>query len=131
MNELEDISGFYQKMKNVETYQNLSSSRYIVGHRNLLCTVLIILTKDTKNVIMQRMITKKLCKTAKADIKVWLPLHSKNCKWDNRRSDDFDVRLCNLPHRKGGYNPFILILDSSKSSAKQFRNTADQVCASA
>lgn len=80
MNELEDMSGFYQKMKNVETYQFLSSSRYIVGHKNPLCTVLITLIKDTKNVIMQRMITKKLCKTAKADIKVWLSLHGKKCK---------------------------------------------------
>lgn len=80
MNELENMSGFYQKTKNVETYQYLSSSRYIVGHKNPLCTVLITLIKDTKNVIMQSMITKKLCKTAKSDIKVWLSLHGKKCK---------------------------------------------------
>lgn len=92
MNELEDMSGFYQKMKNVETYQYLSSSRYIVGHKNPLGTALITLIKDTKNAIMQRMITKKLCKTAKADIKVWLSLHSKKCKWDSRGTDDFNVR---------------------------------------
>lgn len=62
MNELEDMSGFYQKMKNVETYQYLSSSRYIVGHKNPLCTVLITFIKEAKNVIMRRMI-KKLCKS--------------------------------------------------------------------
>lgn len=45
MNELEDMSGFYQKMKNVETYQYLSSSRYTIGHKNPLCTVLITLIK--------------------------------------------------------------------------------------
>lgn len=65
MNELENMSGFYQKTKNVETYQYFSSSRYIVGHKNPLCTVLITLIKDTKNVIMQRMITKKLSKQLK------------------------------------------------------------------
>lgn len=131
MNELEVMSGFYQKMKNVETYQYLFSSRYIVGHKNPLCTVLITLKKDTKNIIMQSMITKKVCKAPKADVKVWLSLHGKKCKWDSRRSDSFHVRLCNLPHRKGGYNPFILILESSDSSAKHFRSKADQVCTSA
>lgn len=62
MNELEDMSGFYQKMKNVETYQYLSSSRYTIGHKNPLCTVLITFIKEAKTVIMQRMIIKKLCK---------------------------------------------------------------------
>lgn len=67
------MSGFYQRMKNVETYQYLSSSGYIVGQKNPLCTVLITLIKDAKNIIMQRIITKKFCKTAKADIKYgWL-----------------------------------------------------------
>lgn len=77
MNELEDMSGFYQKMKNVEIYQYVSSARYIVGQKNPLCTVLVTLVKDAKNIIMQRIITKKLCKTAKADIKVWLSVHGK------------------------------------------------------
>lgn len=60
MNELEDMSGFYQKMKNVETYQYLSSSRYIVGHKTPLHTLLLIFIKEAKNVIMQWMISRKL-----------------------------------------------------------------------
>lgn len=101
MNELEDMSGFYQKMKNVETYQYLSSSRYIVGHKTPLCTVLITLIKEAQNVIMRRMITKKLCKTVEAGIKVWLPVHGKKCEGGSRRANDFKDKLCHLPHRKG------------------------------
>lgn len=110
MNELEDMSGFYQKMKNVETYQYLSSSRYIVGHKNPLCTVLITLRKEAKNVIMRRMITKKLCKTVEGGIKVWLPVNGKKCKRGSRRTNYFKDRLCNLPHRRGVYNPFTFFL---------------------
>lgn len=43
MNELEDMSGFYQKMKNVETYQCLFSSRYIVGHKTQYVQYLLLL----------------------------------------------------------------------------------------
>lgn len=52
MNELEDMSGFYQKMKNVETYQYLSSCRYIAGQKTPLCTALITLIKEARIVIM-------------------------------------------------------------------------------
>lgn len=58
MNEMEDMSGFFQKMKNVETYQFLSSSRYIAGCKTLLCTALITLIKKARIVIMWMMISK-------------------------------------------------------------------------
>lgn len=99
-------------MKNVETYQYFSSSRYIVGHKNPFCRLPITLTKEAKNVIMQRMITKKLCKTVKTCIKVWLLVHSKKCKRDSRRKNYIKDRLCNLLHRKAGYNPFTLIFEN-------------------
>ena len=74
--------------------------------------MLITFTKEAKNVIMPRMITEKLCKTVKAGIKVWLLVHGKKCKTDSRRTNYFKDRLCNLLHRKGGYNLFTLILQN-------------------
>lgn len=102
MNELEDMSGFYQKMKNVETYQYFSSSRYIVSHKTPVHTVVLTLIKEAQNVIMQWMISRKLFKTVKVDIKVWLTVHGKKCKRGSRRTSNFKDWLCNLPYRKGG-----------------------------
>lgn len=99
-------------MKNVETYQYFSSSGYIIGHKNPLCRVPITLAKEAKNVIMQRTITKKLCKTVKTCIEVRLLVHSKKCKRGSRRKNYFKDTLCNLLHRKDDYNPFTLIFEN-------------------
>lgn len=93
MNELEDMSGFYQKMKNVETYQYLSSCRYIAGQKTPLCTALITLIKEARIVIMWMMISKKkknpktkLFKIVEAGINVWLSVPDKKCRSGNRRT---------------------------------------------